>query len=178
MPRGDSSGQVELFTDTMLTLPTGCVNEEERGLGVCLVWFSSSKSSPRDTDALPAFLHVLPGNQSPTPVPTLHQGSGRGRRHLLVRTGLSRCFTNTMGEEVLLYISQRGHICSFTSRAPGPRTLSPHWTWLPSVDIGSAQNLDGACWAPLLAFCRGSCREAPGIHAVTISLPWISVHHL
>lgn len=166
-----------VFTDTMLTLPTGCVNEEERGLGVRLVWFSPSKkkSSHRDTDVLPAFLHVLPRKQSPTPVPTLHQGLGRGRRRLPVKIGLSRCFTNTVGEGVLLYTPQRGHIRSFTSGAPGLRTLSPHWTWLPSIHI--SWSLDGACWAPLHAFCRGSCRETAGIHAVTISLAWISVHH-
>lgn len=153
-----------VFTDTMLTSPTGCVNEEQRGLGVCLVWFSPSKKiSHRDTDALPPFLYVLPRKQCPTPVPTLHQGLGRGRRHLPVRTGL--------------YALQRGHILSFTSGAPALQTLSPHWTWLPSVDIGSTQSLDGACWASLLDFCRGSCSEGSGICAVTISLAWISVHH-
>ena len=171
-----------VFTDTMLTLPTGCVNEEERVLGVCLGWFSPSKkrSRHRDTDALPAFPAHAPTESKGQHqwLPTLHQGSGRGRRCLPVRTGLSRCFTNTMGEGVLLYAPQRWHIRSFTSGAPGLRILSPHRTWWPSIDTGSAWSLDGACWAPLLAFCLGPCREASGICAVTISLVWITVHHL
>lgn len=110
--------------------------------------------------------------------PTLRQGSGRGRRRLPVTTGLSWCFTNTMGEGVLLCALQRWHISSFTSGAPGLRTLSPHWTWWPSINTGSTWGLDRACWAHLFAFCLGPCREAPGIGAVTISLAWISVHHL
>lgn len=53
-------------------------------------------------------------------------------------------------EGVLLYTPQRNYKCSFTSGAPGPQTLSPHWMLLPSIDIGSTWSLDGACWAPLL----------------------------
>lgn len=47
-----------VFTDTMLTLPAGCVKPEERSLGVCPVWLSPSKkrSSHRDTDVLLAVL--------------------------------------------------------------------------------------------------------------------------
>lgn len=60
-----------LFTDTELTLPTGCVNEEERGLGLSLLGFSLSgrRSSHRDADAPLAFLDTCSHRkQSPTPV--------------------------------------------------------------------------------------------------------------
>lgn len=71
----------------MLPLPAGCV-KAEKGLGVCPEQLSASKkkSSHRDLDAL---LAVLQSKAQHWPLPTLHQGLGRVRRCLLVRTGLS-----------------------------------------------------------------------------------------
>lgn len=162
-----------MFTDTVLTLPTECINEEERGLGVHLGWFSPSKkrSSHRDTDVLLAFRQVLT-QKAKSKASTSAQGSGRGRRCLPARTGLSWCFRNTIVEGVLLYTPQGQHIHSFISGALGLWTLFPLWTQQPSINMWSTWSLTGACWAPLLDFCLGPCREAPGTCAVAISLAW------
>lgn len=49
--------------------------------------------------------------------------------------------------------------------APSPQENqdSPHWVWWPSISSGSTKSLNRASWAPLLPFCLGICREAPGI---------------
>lgn len=76
-----------LFTDTMLTLPTGCVNEEEWGLGLWLVWFSLSekRSSQRHrcTTGFPG--HILPQKAKPNtsvclPSAKGHEGAGESAR--------------------------------------------------------------------------------------------------
>lgn len=129
---------------------------------MCPEWLSPSRrrSSHRDTDAL---LTLLQSKAQHQPLPTLHQGLGRVRRCLLVRTGLSESFTNTVREGVLLYHLQRWHLRSFPSGAPGLWSVSPRWVWWPSISTGSTWSLDRACWAPLLPFCLSLCREAPGI---------------
>lgn len=65
-----------VFTDTMLTLPAGCI-KPERSLGVCPKCLSASKkrSSHRDIDAL---LAVLQSEGAPAPAyPTPRLGKGQ-----------------------------------------------------------------------------------------------------
>lgn len=147
-----------VFTDTTLTLPVGNVKPEESGLGVCPEWLSPSKkrSSHRDTDALLAALQSEAQHQ---PLTTLHQGLGRVRRCLLVRTGLSQSFTTLWGKGSC-FTAWWDH-----TYAPSPkeRQDSLHWVGWPSISTGCTWSLNRACWAPLLPFCLGLCREGPGL---------------
>lgn len=60
-----------VFTDTMLTLPTGCVNKEERGLGVCVLGgFLLQRRAATETQMRCRLSHLCSHRkQSPTPAP-------------------------------------------------------------------------------------------------------------
>lgn len=98
-------------------------------------------------------------------LPTFCQGSRRGRRvcqrelcsHSVLRRlwGKWSCFTSHRDGTYAssLQEHQRCRPFLFTGLSSPVSTLDCRSTW----------SLDGACRAPLLAFCLVSCREAPGI---------------